>query len=76
MFALNTSRTENLSRMGMKMRAQTKLLDSEEEVKRLMADVARAIEKAQEAMARVACPHQSVPTASERDQLIATKHSD
>ena len=75
MFALNSAgHTENLSRMGMKMRAQTKLLGSEEEVKRLMADVARAIEKAQEAMARIA--YKSVPTASERDQLIATKHSD
>ena len=75
MFALNTAgHTENFGRMGMKMRAPTKLQDSEEEVKRLMADVAKAIEKAQEAMARVT--HKSVPTASERDQLIATKDSD
>jgi hypothetical protein len=50
--------------MEMKAKA-TKLEDSENDLKQLMADVTRAMEKAQEAVARIACKAAPVTTEVE-----------
>jgi hypothetical protein len=51
-------------------RQATKLQDAENDLKQLMADVTRAMEKAQEAVARLAS---NVPTANEIETTTSSR---